>query len=120
MWTVTINNDEGLMLIKTGSVFDYRTLLELLDQIYIRNDGKHAHYDRFVDLTDLETIDIDIDTLTETAKSYRRLGHLPKEVKIAFHSPFGMAGSLAQIYRLMTETDNLFNIPDLPFYWGVC
>jgi hypothetical protein len=110
MWTVTINDDESLMLIKTGSVFDYRTLRELLDQIYVRNDGKHAHYDRFVDLTGLETINIDMDTVAEAAKSYRQRNHLPKGVKIAFLSPFGMTGSLAQIYKFMTETDKLFDV----------
>ena len=110
MWTVTINDDKGLMLIKTGSVFDYRSLRELLDQIYVRSEGKHAHYNRFVNLTGLETIDVEIDTVAETAKSYRQLNRLSIGVKIAFLSPFGMTGSLAQIYKFLTETDKLFDV----------
>ena len=106
MWTATINDDESLMLIKTGSVFDYRSLLELLDQIYVKNDGKHAHYDRYVDLTGLETINIDMDTVAETAKLYRQRNHVPKGVKIAFHSPFGMTGSFAQILTRQQNTPN--------------
>jgi hypothetical protein len=41
---------------------------------------------------------------------HRQIDPLTKEVKVAVYLPFGMTGSLAQIYRLMTETDLLYNV----------
>ena len=110
MWTVTAKDEQNLLLIKSDAVLDYRRLRDLLDQIYVEGEGKLASYDRYADLSGIETIDVDIDTVVETVQWHRQLTPPANEVKVAVHMPFGMTGSLAQIYRLLTEADTLFNI----------
>ena len=82
----------------------------MLRQVYMKDNGKYASYDRFADLSSIEIIDVDIDRVVETVQFYRRLKSPINEVKVAVHLPFGMTGSLAQIYKILTETDTLFNL----------
>jgi hypothetical protein len=110
MWTVTAKDDLNLMVIRSDGVLDYRRLQDLLHQIYLDDEGKYASYDRFADLSSIETIDVDIDTVVKVVQTYRGFKPLTNEVKVAVYLPFGMTGSLAQIFKLLTETDTLFNL----------
>ncbi len=110
MWTVTAKDDLRLMVIRSDGVFDYRSLRDLLRQIYVDENGKYASYDRFANLSRVEDINIDVDTVVETVHRYRRFKPPTDEVKVAVHLPFGITGSLAQIYKILTETDTLFNL----------
>ena len=110
MWTVTLKDDQDLLLLRSDAVLDYRSLRDLLDQIYVEDEGKLASCDRFADLSGIETIDVDIDTVGETVQMYRQITPPTNEVKIAVHIPFGLTSSLVRIYRLLTEPDTLFKI----------
>lgn len=110
MWTVTLKDEQGVLLIKSDAVLNYRRLLDLLGQIYVDDKGKYASYDRYADLSEIETVDLDIDTVVEIVQLHRQIRPPTNEVKIAVHIPFGMTGSLARIYRLLTETDTQFNV----------
>jgi hypothetical protein len=110
MWTVTAKDDLNLMVIRSDGVLDYLTLQDLLRKIYVDEKGKYASYDRFADLSRVEDINIDVDTVVKTVHLYRRFKPPTNEVKVAVHLPFGMTGSLAQIYKILTETDTLFDL----------
>ncbi|MGV7224640.1 MAG: hypothetical protein ACQ9MH_24380 [Nitrospinales bacterium] len=110
MWTVTLKDEQGVLLIKSDAVLDYRRLRDLLGQIYVEGEGKLASYDRYADLSGIETVDVDIDTVVKTVQMHRQIKPPANEVKIAVNMPFGMTGSLAQVYRLLTEHDTLFDI----------
>lgn len=110
MWTVTAIDDPRLMVIRSDGVLDYLTLQDLLRQIYVDEKGKYASYDRFADLSKVESIDVDIDRIVKAVHLYRRFKPPTNEVKVAVHLSFGMTGSLAQIYKILTETDTLFNL----------
>lgn len=110
MWTVIPKDEQGVLLIKSDAVLDYRRLRDMLVQIYVEDEGKLASYDRFADLSGIETVDLDIDTVVKTVQMHRQIKPPTKGVKVAILIPFGMTGSLAQIYKILTETDALFNL----------
>jgi hypothetical protein len=58
MWTVTTKDDHNLLIVKAGAVFDYRSLRDLLTQIYVEDGGKFRSYDRFADLSGIEVVDV--------------------------------------------------------------
>ena len=110
MWTVTAKDDQKLMVIKSDSTLDRHSIEDMLRQIYMTDTGKYASYDRFADLSNVKDIDVDIDAVVATVRFYRQLKLPTKKVKVAVHLSFGMTGSLAQIYRLLTEHDTLFDV----------
>jgi len=110
MWTVTAIDDQRLMVIKLDGTFDYHSLEDMLRQVYMKDAGKYASYNRFADLSGVENIELDVDTVVETVRFYRQLKLPTNRVKVAVHLSFGMTGSLVQIYRLLTETDTMFNL----------
>ena len=110
MHTVTVKDDHNLLIMKAGTVFDYSLLREWLSQVYVDEDGKLASYDRFADLSSIEEIDVDIDTVVETVQMYRKMNPPSNGVKAAVLMPFGLTASFAQIFKLATESDLLFNV----------
>ena len=109
MWAITQNDTQRLLLIKTNHTFNFSNLQHAMNQIYIANEGRYACYNRFADLSDLSNVEVDINTLVESVGIYRNVNPPENVVKIAIYTPVGVIGSLAQLLKLMTESDN-FNI----------
>ena len=110
MWTITIEDTHNLIIMKSDTVLDYSNLRDFLNQVYIEDEGRLASYDRFADISRLENIDVDIDTVVETVKAYRAFKPPTSEVKVAVFSPYGLTGALVHIYKLLTENDSIFKI----------
>ena len=106
MWTLTADNDQNLILIKTDEIFDFDNLLKVLGKIYLDNDGMYSSYDRFVDLSDMLNIDVDLNTSIETIQNYRKVNPPKDDVKIAVYSPSGMMRSFAQVFKIMVKIDS--------------
>ena len=104
MWNVTAHNENKLLVIKTDNVFDYGSLRDLLTRIYIHDNGAYASYNRYADLSAIETIEVDLDTVVESVKGYRRFKRQPNDVKIAVLLRNRTVRPLAYIYMLLTET----------------
>ena len=50
MWTLNINEEKNLLLIKISDTLTLNELSESLRAIYDENEGKFAAYNRFTDL----------------------------------------------------------------------
>ena len=64
MWTLNINEEKKLLLLKISDTLILNELSEILKAIYDENDGRFAAFNRFADLSDLKEIEIDIDTVS--------------------------------------------------------
>ena len=73
MWTVTTNDHQNLILIKSDETLDFNSLRNVLKQIYFENEGRYSSYNRFADLSGLEKIEVDIDTLVSNVQVYRKV-----------------------------------------------
>jgi len=62
-------------------------LSEILKAIYDENDGKFAAFNRFVDLSALKEIKIDLDTVSSRVSEYRRQITPETPVKISLFIP---------------------------------
>ena len=51
MWTVTVNDQKSLILVKSDKKLDFSNIQIMLNQIYLENEGKCSWYDRFIDLS---------------------------------------------------------------------
>ena len=105
MWTVTTNDHQNLILIKSDETLDFNSLRNVLKQIYFENEGRYSSYNRFADLSGLEKIEVDIDTLVSNVQVYRKVNPPKDDVKIAVFLSFGTTSALAQLYKMMTEDD---------------
>ena len=91
-------------MIKSDNVFDYGRLRDLLTRIYINDNGTYSSYNRYADLSAIDTIEVDFDTIVETVKGYRRLKLQANDVKIAVLLRNSTIRPLAYIYTILTET----------------
>jgi hypothetical protein len=91
-------------------VFDYSTLTDLLNHIYIEDGRTTASYDIFIDLSGIEIVSVDKDTVVEIVQMYRQFNSTFNRVNIAFNIPFEMTVSLAQVFRLAIEKDTILRM----------
>ena len=88
MWTLNINEEKKLLILRISDTLTLNELSEFLKEIYDENDGKFATYNRFADLSDLKDIKIDFDTFSLRIHEYRRCINLKNPIKISlFISP---------------------------------
>jgi hypothetical protein len=59
MWSLNINEEKKLLILRISDTLTLIELSDILEAIYIENDGKIAFYNRFVDMTDIKVIEID-------------------------------------------------------------
>ena len=64
MWTLNINEENKLLNLKLSDIFTLNDLSEILHEIFDKNDGKFAVFNRFLDLSDLREIKVDLDTVS--------------------------------------------------------
>lgn len=103
MWNVAAHNEVKLLVIKSDNIFDYGRLRDLLTLIYIHDNGAYSSYNRYADLSAIDTIEVDLDTVVETVKGYRRLKLQTNDIKIAVLLRNSTIRPLAYIYTILTE-----------------
>ena len=106
MWTVTVNKDHQVIIIRSDCIFNYQKLLELLGNIYIENACKLVPHNGFADLSDIEIIDDNIDGVIEAIQQFSKLIPRDRGNKVAVCLPFGLKGSFAQIYKRINDENS--------------
>jgi len=72
MWSFNINEEKKLLILKLSDTLTLDELSEFLKEIYDKNDGKYATYNRFTDLSDLKEIKVDFDAFSSCIHECRR------------------------------------------------
>ena len=72
MWTLNIYEEKKLLILKLSDALTLNELSEFLKEIYDKNEGEFATFNRFVDLSTLFEIKIDLDTVSSRVHEYRR------------------------------------------------
>ena len=101
-----------LILILFGSILSLFGLLgasEFLKEIYDKNEGKFAAFNRFVDLSALKEIKIDLDTVSSRVHEYRRRIIPDTPVKISLFIPQKYISGFSYLYKSMLS-DDLFKL----------
>ena len=109
MWTLNINEEKRLLTLKLSDALTLYELSEFLKEIYDKNDGKFAAFNRFVDLSALKEIKIDLDTVSSRVHEYRRQITPETPVKISLFIPQKYIGGFSYLYKSMLS-DDLFSI----------
>jgi hypothetical protein len=109
MWTLNINEEKKLLILKLSDTLTLNELSEFLKEIYDKNDGKFAAFNRFVDLSALKDIKIDLDTVSSRVHEYRRQITPDTPVKISLFIPQKYIGGFSYLYKSMLS-DDLFKI----------
>jgi hypothetical protein len=99
MWTVTTNDHEKLILVKSDKKIDFINIQILLNKIYLENEGKCSWYDRFIDLSDLKDIEGNLSVIRDHIRLYQKLHALNDDVKFIVYSPFGFLRSIIEFYE---------------------
>ena len=109
MWTLNINEEKKLLILKLSDTLTLNDLSDILEAIYIENDGKNVFYNRFVDLSNLKAIEVDFDTFSSHINRYRRLTKPGTPIKITIFIPENYIGGFPHLYKSMLS-DDLFSI----------
>jgi hypothetical protein len=109
MWTLNINEEKRLLTLKLSDVLTLNELSEFLKEIYDKNDGKFAAFNRFVDLSALQEIKIDLDTISSRVHEYRRQIKPDVPVKISLFVPQKYIVGFSYLYKSMLS-DELFKL----------
>ena len=64
MWTLNVNEEKKLLILNLSGTLTLDELSEFLKEIYDKNEGKFTTFYRFVDLSALKVIKIDLDTVS--------------------------------------------------------
>jgi hypothetical protein len=109
MWTLNINEEKKLLILKLSDTLTLNELSEFLKEIYDKNDGKFAAFNRFVNLSALKEIKIDLDTVSSHVHKYRRQITPIAPVKISLFIPQKYITGFSYLYKSMLS-DDLFKI----------
>ena len=109
MWSLNVNEDQKLILLKLSETLTLNELSESLIEVYDKNDGKFATFDRFVDLSTLKEIDIDMETVSSCIHEYRCHIKPDKSIKISLFIPQKYIRGFSYLYKSMLS-DELFKL----------
>ena len=109
MWTLNINEEKKLLILRISDTLTLNELSEFLKEIYDKNDGKFAAFNRFVDLSALQEIKIDLDTVSSRVHEYRRQIKPDVPVKISLFVPQKYIIGFSYLYKSMLS-DDLFKL----------
>ena len=109
MWTLNINEEKRLLILKLSDALTLNELSEFLKEIYDKHDGKFAAFDRMVDLSALQEIKIDLDTVSSRVHEYRRRIIPDTPVKISLFVPQKYVKGFSYLYKSMLS-DDLFKL----------
>lgn len=99
MWSVTTNDVEKLILVKSDENLSFINIQMLLHQIYLQNGNNSSAYNRFVDLSELKKIDTNLDSLRDHIRWYRKVHLADDTVKMVAYLPYGIIRSIIEIYE---------------------
>ncbi|MEE4606494.1 MAG: hypothetical protein V2J65_34800 [Desulfobacteraceae bacterium] len=109
MWTLNINEEKRLLILKLSDALTLNELSEFLKEIYDKHDGKFAAFDRLVDLSALQEIKIDLGTVSSRVHEYRRRIIPDTPVKISLFVPQKYVKGFSYLYKSMLS-DDLFKL----------
>ena len=109
MWTINLNKDKKLLILRLSDTLTLNELSEYLKEIYDKDDGKFATFNRFVDLSALKEIKIDLDTFSSYVHKYRRQIKPDNPVKISLFVPQKYIIGFSYLYKSMLS-DELFKL----------
>ena len=109
MWTLNLNKDKKLLILKLSDTLTLNELSEFLKEIYDKNGAKFAAFNRFVDLSALKEIKIDLDTVSSRIYEYRCLIKPDKPIKITLFIPQKYIKGFSYLYNSMLS-DDLFQL----------
>jgi hypothetical protein len=109
MWTLNINEQKKLLTLTISDILTLNELSEFLKEIYDENDGKFATFNRFVNLSALKEIKIDLDTVSSNVHEYRRQIKPDNPVKISLFIPQKYITGFSYLYKSMLS-DDLFKL----------
>jgi hypothetical protein len=105
MWTINLNKDKKLLILRLSDTLTLNELSEYLKEIYDKDDGKFATFNRFVDLSALKEIKIDLDTFSSYVHKYRRQIKPDSPVKISLFVPQKYVKGFSYLYKSMLSDD---------------
>ena len=109
MWTLNPDEENKLLILKLSETLTLNELSEFLKEIYDKNEGKFATFNRFVDLSALKDIKVDIDTASSRIREYRCLIKPDKPIKISLFIPQKYIRGFSYLYKTMLS-DDLFKV----------
>ena len=109
MWTLNVNEEKKLLILNLSGTLTLDELSEFLKEIYDKNEGKFATFYRFVDLSALKVIKIDLDTVSSRVHEYRRRIIPDTPVKISLFIPQKYISGFSYLYKSMLS-DDMFKI----------
>ncbi len=109
MWTLDVNKDKKLLILKLSDTLTLNELSEYLKAIFDKDHGKFAAFDRFVDLSCLKEIKIDLDTVSSYVYKYRRKIRPDNPVKVSLFVPQKYIMGFSYLYKSMLS-DELFKL----------
>ena len=117
MWTLNVNEEKKLLILNLSGTLTLDELSEFLKEIYDKNEGKFATFYRFVDLSALKVIKIDLDTVSSRVYEYRRRIIPDTPVKISLFIPQKYISGFSYLYKSMLS-DDMFKIEILYSFTG--
>ena len=105
MWSLNINEEYKLLKLKISDTLTLNELSEFLKEIYDKNDGKYATYNRFTDLSELKDIKVDFDTFSSCIHECRSKITPDTPVKISLFIPENYIGGFPHLYKSMLSND---------------
>ena len=109
MWSLNVNEEKKLLILNLSGTLTLDELSEFLKEIYDKNEGKFATFYRFVDLSALKVIKIDLDTVSSRVHEYRRRIIPDSPVKISLFIPQEYISGFSYLYKSMLS-DDMFKI----------
>ena len=105
MWTLNPDEENKLLILKLSETLTLNELSEFLKEIYDKNEGKFAEFNRFVDLSALKDIKVDIETASSRIREYRCLIKTDKPIKISLFIPQKYIRGFSYLYKTMLSDD---------------
>ena len=109
MWTLNVNEEKKLLILNLSGTLTLDELSEFLKEIYDKNEGKFTTFYRFVDLSALKVIKIDLDTVSSCVHEYRRRIIPDTTVKISLFIAQKYISGFSYLYKSMLS-DDMFKI----------
>lgn len=98
MWTINVEDDKNLILLRSGESLSFIDFQNILSQMRLENKGKYASYNRFVDFSILREVNTNYDSIRDLIQKYREVNPIEDHVKIAIYPPSGFLRPIIEFY----------------------
>jgi hypothetical protein len=107
MFDVYVIDSEALMVGRPNGILDAQTAERLVDFIEIKEEQLEAGFNRFCDLSRLDSINLSSKDLMQLATRRRTFNPNNVHVKSAFLAALPLAFGVAQMYQLMLHSPRI-------------